>query len=104
MLPNQLEPPSELKKVQTSIPEADVVLVNPAAPPGYLNVPPVNATVRFGVPSLVRTRVNEHTPVGFVIAKVQLPPRVAVNSVPANKLIVAAVVTVPRATVVSTTF
>jgi hypothetical protein len=48
--------------------------------------------------------VNEHTPVGFVIVKVQLPPSVAVNKVPANKLIVAAVVTVPRATAVSTTF
>ena len=104
MLPNQLEPPSVLKKDQISIPEAAVVLVKPAAPPGYLNVPPENATVRPGVPSLVRTRVNEHTPDGFVIVKVQLPPSVAVNKVPSNKLIVAAVVTVPRATVVSTTF
>jgi hypothetical protein len=86
------------------MPDAAVVLDKLAAPPGNLNEPPDHATVRFGVPSLVRIRVNDAAPVGFVIVKVQLPPRVAVNKVPANKLIVAAVVTVPRDTEVSTTF
>jgi hypothetical protein len=72
-------------------------------PPGSLNVAPdpANTTVRPGVPSFVSKSVKEDTFAGLVTVNVQLPPSVAVKTVPADKSIVADVVTVPRATTVS---
>lgn len=61
-------------------------------PPGYLNVPPANATVRLAVASLVRTKVNDvarfESEFGVARVNVQLPVSVAVYTVPALQLIV----------------
>jgi len=95
-------PESGVKKNQTSI--ALAVVVRVIVPPGLLNVPPENATVLPGVASFVRTRTNDDTAPGFETVRVALPFKVAVNSVPRERSIVAAVSVLPIATAVSTTF
>jgi len=53
---------------------------------------------------LVRININEDTVPGLVIVNVALPFNVAVNTVPVDKSIVAAVPVLPIATAVSTIF
>jgi len=70
-------------------------------PPGYLNVPPDKATVRLAVPSLVRTNVKDvalfDVPLGVASVNVQLPVRVAVNTLPSLQSIVTEVPVLPMA-------
>jgi hypothetical protein len=99
MLTYQFVPPSGEKKNQMSVEFAVVVLST--EPPGYLNVPPANATVRLAVASLVRTNVNEVALLAVLlgVAKVivALPFRVAVNTLPSSQSIVTAVPVLPIA-------
>ena len=91
-----------VKKNQTSTALAVEVLL--MVPFGALNVPPeyANATVLPGVASFVKTSTKDDTPPAFVIVNVALPFNVAVNTVPADKSMVAAVPVLPIATAVST--
>ena len=92
-------PPSGEKKNQISIALASVVRLR--EPPGYLNVPPARATVLSGVPSLASTNVNEvarfDVILGVANVNVQLPFRVAVNTLPSLQSIVWAVPVLPIA-------
>ncbi len=92
-------PLSGEKKNQMSVALAAVVRLT--EPPGYLNVPPAKATVLEAVASLVRTKVNEVARLavllGVASVNVQLPVRVAVNTLPSLQLIVTAVPVLPRA-------
>jgi len=65
MLPYQVDPPLGVKNAQISVAFAVVVRDKDAAPPGKLNDPPDQATVRPAVPSLVRISVNEDAPVAI---------------------------------------
>ena len=55
-------PPSGVKKNHTSTALAVVVLDKEAAPPGNLNDPPAHDTVRLGVASFVKIKVNDDAP------------------------------------------
>lgn len=95
----QVVPLSGEKKNQISTALASVVRLT--EPPGYLNVPPAKATVRAAVPSLVRTSVKDVPLFDVLLAEasvnVQLPVRVAVNTLPSSQSIVTAVPVSPRA-------
>ena len=103
MLPYQVVPLFGVKKNQTSVAFAVVVLVTD--PPGNLNVPPLQATVRPAVPSFVKMSVNDEPRLelafGFDNVKVQLPVSVAVKTLPKVRSIVAAVPELPNATTLS---
>ena len=92
-------PPSGEKKKYMSV--AFAVVVRLMDPPGYLNVPPANATVRPGVASLVRTNVNEVALLAVLFGvdkvKVQFPVSVAVTTLPVLQFIVWAVPVLPKA-------
>jgi hypothetical protein len=70
-------------------------------PPGYLNVPPDRTTVLDAVPSLVRINVKDVALFAVLLAEakvnVQLPVRVAVNTLPSSQSIVTAVPVLPIA-------
>ena len=80
---------------------AEAVVVRLTDPPGYLNVPPAKAKVRLGVPSLVRTNVNEVALLVIVLGvanvSVALPFSVAVKTFPSSQSIVLAVPVLPNA-------
>ena len=99
MVTYQFVPPSGEKKNHTSTAFASVVRLT--EPPGYKNVPPAKATVRLGVASLVKINVNDVALFDVLLAeasvKVQLPVRVAVNTLPSSQSIVTAVPVLPIA-------
>lgn len=103
MLTYHVVPPSGEKKNQTSVAFASVVRL--IVPFGYLKVPPAKATVRPAVASLVRIRVNEVAllDVLFTVSKVivQLPVKVAVNTLPLLQSTLIAVPVFPRAVTLS---
>ena len=92
-------PLSGEKKKYISVALASVVRL--IEPPGYLNVPPANATVLEAVASLVRSNVNDVALFDVLLAeanvKVQLPVRVAVNTLPSSQSMVTAVPVLPIA-------
>ena len=96
-------PPLGEKKnhISTSLAPVDRV----TDPPGYLNVPPENATVREAVASLVSINVNEvarlAVPLGVPSVNVQLPVNVAVNTLPFLQVIVLDVPVLPSAVTLS---
>ena len=77
-------PPSGVKKNQISIAFAPVV--REIDPPGYLKLPPAKATVRLGVPSLVKIKVKLlallEFAFGLLNVSVALPFNVAVTTCP----------------------
>jgi hypothetical protein len=103
MLTYQVVPLFGVKKNQMSVALAVVVLVT--APPGYLNVPPLQATVRPAVPSFVRIRVNDDARLELALefdsVKVQFPVSVAVNTLPNVRSMVCAVPVLPSAVTLS---
>ena len=78
------------------------VVVLDTAPPGYLKVPPDQATDLLGVPSLVNININDETEPTFANENVHEPVNVAVKTVPRPKSIVADVPVLPIAYAVST--
>jgi len=93
-----------VKKNQTSV--ALAVVVRVTEPPAALNEPPeyANDTVLPPVPSFKSTRIKDDTAPALVIVSVALPFKVAVNTVPRDRSIVAAVPVLPIADAVSTIF
>ena len=92
-------PLSGEKKKYMSVALASVVRL--IDPPGYLKVPPANATVRPAVASLVSTKVNDVALLPVLLAvdrvNVQFPVRVAVTTFPKLQSIVLAVPVLPNA-------
>ena len=92
-------PLSGEKKNQMSV--ALAVVVRLTEPPGYLKVPPAKATVLDGVASLVSTNVKDVALFDVLLAEanvnVQLPVRVAVNTLPSSQSIVTVVPVLPKA-------
>jgi hypothetical protein len=99
MVTYHVVPLSGEKKNQISVALASVVRLT--EPPGYLNVPPAKATVLEAVPSLVSTKVNDVALFAVLLAEakvnVQLPVRVAVNTLPSSQSIVTAAPVLPKA-------
>jgi len=96
-------PPSGLKKNHMST--ALAVVVRAIEPPAYLNVAPASVTVRLGVASLVRIRVNDVPREATLLAadkvNVQLSVSVAVYTVPLVQAIVCVVPVLPIAVTLS---
>ena len=99
MVTYHVVPLSGEKKNQMSVSLAPVERLT--EPPGYWNVPPAKATVLEAVASLVSTKVNEVARLAVLLAEasvnVQLPVRVAVNTLPSSQSIVTAVPVLPIA-------
>ena len=102
MLPYHVVPLFGVKNTQMSTAFAVVVRDNVPAPPGNLNAPPAQATVRPAVPSFVKMSVKDEPrlelALGFVSVKVQLPVSVAVNTLPCRRSMLVAVPELPSAT------